>query len=120
MSLSLWWKACKLASDDHPFKHKPLLPKTHSSDKPPRSISVLTSKVDASQIFGNMSVKCPYVHSWLHCMTASTIKNSFYHCPSQAASGPTVTATGTLLCTARLKSQCRVKLNSLPQILDTD
>lgn len=104
----LWWKACNLASDHHLFKRMPLdLPKTYWSEEPSRSISVLTSEVDASQIFENMSVTCQYVHNWLHCMTANTIKNFFYHCPAQAASGPTVTATGILLCTARLTSQCK-------------
>lgn len=123
ITLMLWWKACKLASDHHLFKRLPLvLPKTYRLDRTPRSISVVTSKVDASQIFENMSVECQYLHSWLRCMTASTVKNFFYHCPSQAASGPTVTATGILLCTPRLTSQCRAELKviSLPQILDTN
>lgn len=114
-----WWKACKLASDHHLFKHMPLvLPKTYGSEEPARSISGLTTKVDASQIFENMPVKCQYVHNWLHCMTASTTKNLFYHCPSQATSAPTGTATRIFLCTPRLTSQCRDELKVITPTTD--
>lgn len=57
----------QVSSDHDLVKHMPLiLPKTYRPEKPPRRISVLSSKADASQSFQDMSLKCPYVHNGLH------------------------------------------------------